>query len=205
MRTDVAWSALQWSSVEHVAIRDDGDDRTADGWTADGAMVAVLDGEPARLSYRLRVDVDGTTRKLEVSETIGGTSLTLRSDGQGHWSDADGVALSELDGCIDVDISTTPLTNTLPIRRLRLAPGETADITAAYVDVPSLVVRPATQRYTRVDESTYRYASGAFTADLTVDADDLVMDYAGLWRRVASSRRSIDGQNRLRLGRRSRA
>ncbi len=179
MRTDIAWTALPWSSVEHVAITDE------DGWTADGAMVAVFDGRAVRLTYRLQVDVAGATRALDLADSVGGASLALRGDGQGRWSDADGVPVPDLDGCIDVDISTTPLTNTLPVRRLRLAPGESADIQVAYVDVPSLAVRPVAQSYRRIDNRSYRYESGSFAADVVFDEDDLVTDYVGLWRRVA--------------------
>ena len=41
----------------------------------------------------------------------------------------------------------------------------------------------AAQTYTRLDECTYRYASGTFEAELTVDDDGLVTPYAE-WRRT---------------------
>ena len=41
----------------------------------------------------------------------------------------------------------------------------------------------AAQTYTRVDEFTYRYASGTFEAELTVDDEGLVAQYAE-WRRT---------------------
>ncbi|HEY9483098.1 MAG TPA: putative glycolipid-binding domain-containing protein [Micromonosporaceae bacterium] len=178
MRSDIVWTALPWSSVEHVTI--DG----ADGWTADGAMVAAFDGQAVRLAYRLQVDAAGATRALDLADAVGGATRSLRGDGHGRWCDADGVAIPELDDCIDVDISTTPLTNTLPVRRLRLAPGESAEIKVAYVDVPSLAVRPAAQTYRRIDDRSYRYASGSFTAEVVFDEHDLVTDYVGLWQRV---------------------
>ena len=178
MRIDLVWQALEWPSVEHVTIA------RGDGWAADGAMVAVVDGQPVRLTYRLEVDSADATRALDVAEAVGGATLSLRSDGHGRWWDADGSARPELDGCVDIDISTTPLTNTLPVRRLRLAPGDSAEIQVGYVDVPSLAVRAVAQRYTRLDERTYRYASGSFVADVAFDEDDLVADYVGLWHRV---------------------
>jgi hypothetical protein len=178
MRIDLAWQALEWPSVEHVTIA------RGDGWTADGAMVAVVDGQAVRLTYRLEVDGADATRALDVAEAVGGATLALRSDGRGRWWDADGSARPELDGCVDVDISTTPLTNTLPVRRLRLAPGDSAEIQVGYVDVPSLAVRAVAQRYTRLDQRTYRYASGSFAADVAFDQDDLVTDYLGLWERL---------------------
>src|SRR5262245_23725837 len=179
MRTSVVWQALQWPSVEHVDIS------PADGgWTADGAATAVVDGRPTRLQYRLSVDGDGTVRALDVVENVAGGSLTLRADGTGSWQDGSGASLAELDRCVDVDISITPLTNTLPIRRLGLAVGESADIRVVYVDAPALTVQPVSQRYTRVADASYRYQSGTFSADVTVDDAGLVVDYHGLWRRM---------------------
>lgn len=179
MRTSVVWEAMQWPSVEHVDISP-----ADDGWVADGAATAVVDGQPTRLQYRLSVAGDGTVRALDVVENASGRSLKLRADGAGSWQDGAGTPIADLDGCVDVDISITPLTNTLPVRRLGLAVGESADIRVAYVDVPSLTVRPVSQRYTRVADATYRYQSGSFSADVTVDAAGIVVDYQGLWRRV---------------------
>jgi hypothetical protein len=196
MRVDLVWQALEWPSVEHVCIEASEDSNTrasiadasmAGAWTADGSTVAVVDGQPARLAYRISVAADGTTRALDVGDTVGGASLSLRGDGNGRWWSAAGAVRPDLDGCIDVDLSTTPLTNTLPIRRLALAVGDSAEIVAAYVDVPSLSARPAKQRYARLDESTYRYSSGSFVADVSVDSDGLVTAYHGLWRRVPVS------------------
>ena len=49
--------------------------------------------------------------------------------------------------------------------------------------IPGFHDRQEAQTYTRLDESTYRYASGTFEAELTVDDDGLVAGY-GVWRRT---------------------
>jgi hypothetical protein len=91
---------------------------------------------------------------------------------------------------VDVDISVTPFTNTLPIRRLGLAPGESAEISVAYVEGTELQAWPEPQRYTCLEKHSrgglYRFLSleGGFTADLPVDAECLVADYPGLFRRA---------------------
>ena len=114
----------------------------------------------------------------------------MTADGEGRWFDASGAAVPALDGCVDVDITATPLTNTLPIRRLSLEQGESADIKVAYVTIPGLRVTPDEQRYTRLptdaDGGRYRFeqAGAGFTAVLQVDADGLVDDYPGLFERV---------------------
>ncbi len=54
-------------------------------------------------------------REVELALLGGDARLSLRSDGAGRWSDDRGRPLPELDGCIDVDISVSPFTNTLPV------------------------------------------------------------------------------------------
>jgi len=68
-------------------------------------------------------------------------------------------------------------------RRLRLGVGATKTLQAAWLTFPDLAIVKAAQKYTRIDEFTYRYASGTFEAELTVDDDGLVAAYAE-WRRT---------------------
>lgn len=88
---------------------------------------------------------------------------------------------------MDVDLAISPSTNTLPIRRLHLVPGEEREIDVVYVEFPTLCVRRGRQRYTRLrdvgDQAQYRYTSGSFTVDFVVDDTGLVLDYPGVWRR----------------------
>ena len=90
----------------------------------------------------------------------------------------------------DIDIEITPFTNSLPVRRLNLAAGESAEIEAAYVAFPELTVGPARQRYSCLERagptgSRYRYENPAsgFTAELELDRDGLVLDYPALFQR----------------------
>jgi hypothetical protein len=175
---EVVWSALRWPGLEHVSIG-----VRAGELSAAGRGIAVLDGVPTHVGYELRTDRTGATRHVEI--TVSGPfptrTRTLQADGQGHWRD-DAGPLPDLDGCLDVDISFTPCTNTLPIRRLALAVGAARELDVGHLSVPQLTVRRARQRYRRLDGG-YRYESGRFAADLSVDDADLVIDYPNLWRR----------------------
>jgi hypothetical protein len=88
---------------------------------------------------------------------------------------------------VDVDLSFTPATNTLPIRRLGLEVGDEAEIHVAWLVWPELSVRPVLQRYARLAEDRYRYAQDDFEAELTVDEHGLVLEYEGLWRAIATA------------------
>jgi hypothetical protein len=101
-------------------------------------------------------------------------------DGEGNWSH-DGQRLAQVAGCIDVDLEWSPSTNTLPIRRLGLAPGETKSVAAAWVRFPSLEVQRLEQSYERLAERR------RFTADLAVDDDGMVLQYGVNWKAVATS------------------
>ncbi|HEX8940087.1 MAG TPA: putative glycolipid-binding domain-containing protein, partial [Candidatus Limnocylindrales bacterium] len=108
--------------------------------------------------------------------------LRLEQRADEWWRDAEPLGI---DGCPDVDLVVTPATNTLPIRRLGLQAGETATIRALWIRVPSLELVVAEQEYACHAPGRYRYRAGSFAADLEVDEDGLVVDYAGIWRRAA--------------------
>jgi uncharacterized protein len=88
-----------------------------------------------------------------------------------------------VEGCIDIDLGFSPSTNLLPIRRLELAVGEEAAVTAAWLPFPSLVFERLPQVYRREGEGTYRYASsgGVFVRRLEVNPAGFVTSYPGLW------------------------
>jgi hypothetical protein len=186
MDAHIVWSLLPQPGLEHLHL--------VDGETevlADGLVLGIADPALFRLSYQVRAAGDWTVREcqLQVGDTSG-QLLRLSSDGQGHWTDADGNPYPALDGCRDVDISVTPFTNTLPIRRLALTPGESQELLVAYITVPDLGVRPVRQRYTCLSRTAsgglYRYEGleSGFRADLSVDAHGLVIEYPDIWKRV---------------------
>ena len=144
-----------------------------------GTVLGSEGGVPVRIEYRVLADAEGLTTAAHVRDLRGfeQRTLVLERDAKGGWS-VDGKTVRGLKGATDVDLGCSPSTNTLPIRRLRLAIGATKTIKAAWVRFPELTVVKADQKYTRLDEFTYRYASGDFEAELTVDDEGLVAAYA---------------------------
>jgi hypothetical protein len=78
----------------------------------------------------------------------GRRTVSLTADGEGHWS-RESQHLADMDNCLDVDLEWSPSTNTLPIRRLALAIGQSKDVSAAWVRFPSLEVERLDQTYER--------------------------------------------------------
>jgi hypothetical protein len=83
---------------------------------------------------------------------------------------------------VDVDLGGSPLTNTLPIRRLGVlnSPGVRHTVEVAWILVPSLVVVAATQTYVANEDGVVAFSSGSFAADLQVDERGYVRRYPGL-------------------------
>jgi hypothetical protein len=176
----VAWRRSdEIETDEHCAltIRDS-------GLSLVGTVLGAENGQPVRIEYRVLTDPSGATTAVHVRDLRGfeTRTLVLERNSKGSWS-VDGKPARSLRGCSDVDLGCSPSTNTLPIRRLRLGMGASHTIKAAWVRFPELEVVKADQTYTRVDEFTYRYASGTFEGEIAVDDDGLVTLYE-VWKRT---------------------
>ena len=96
-----------------------------------------------------------------------------------------GIPAPEFNGCIEIDISLTPFTNTLPINRLKLANRERRKIAVLYIDVLKQQTRRVMQCYTRLSDGEYKYENDSNNSKsvITVDTAGLAVDYPGLFSR----------------------
>ena len=213
MPRSLCWQRIDSTGIEHVLF----DDRS--GLYARGTIVGTdplaysgsyeLLADQEWVSARLTINVEGAgwLRSLKLERAAGRWHATAGEQGdldaalmhEGHTrAQLPGVENPDrLATALDVDLGYSPLTNTLPIRRLGLGAAAAGDargagasqrspvgtqqtVAVAWVLVPSLVVVPAKQTYTVVGPGTIRYSSGDFSADLTVDGDGFVTHYPGL-------------------------
>src|SRR5207248_239135 len=158
------WQRLDTTGVEQVNLAD------RSGLTARGTAVAV-DPVPYACRYELFTDESWVCARFDAIAEGAGWLRTLRMErAGGRWrvttaeqGDLDaalragGHPTAQPPGCedpdrlgVDVDLAGSPLTNTLPLRRLGLVgapPGTSRSVEAAWVLLPSLAVVPATQSY----------------------------------------------------------
>lgn len=174
------WQSDDGVGLEHLSLQ-----HRDDIIVAEGVVIGTDDSGPFGCSYRICCDGRWRVRAVEV-HAAGGESCVLTTDGSGIWRDGDGAAMPELSGCIDVDISATPFTNTLPIRRLGEHLRQRTDLAVVYIPVPTLDLARAEQAYTRLADHRYLYEGpiGSFQAELEVDPDGLVVHYPALFRRL---------------------
>jgi GNAT superfamily N-acetyltransferase len=152
--------------------------------TLEGTAIFEDAGRACRLDYRVLCDVSWRTRSAIVRGWIDHEpfAVAIAANAAREWT-INGIVAAAVQGCDDVDLSFTPATNLLPIRRLGLAVGQKASVRAAWLKFPEVALSPLDQSYTRVDAGQYRYESdnGAFLATLDTTPDGFVHRYSGLW------------------------
>ena len=170
----VRWRGIDPATTEHChVISTERDTRIR------GTIITPTYG----LFYRIKLDDTEHVRTLKI-ERADGKVLELFSDGAGFWSDDRAEPISELKGCVDIDIWPSPLTNSLPIWRGEWVDGEPQTFVMAWIDATTMEVKRSEQVYTKIDATRFRFQSADFEAVLEVDADGLVVNYPGLFERV---------------------
>jgi len=152
-----------------------------------GCTAAIEDGTPWAVEYAIELDGAGATRSARISgrSAAGPCSALLEADGAGRWL-VNGQPAPQLDGCLDVDLESSAMTNALPVRRLSLAVAAQASAPAAYVHATGLAVDRLEQTYLRAPGQGpgeyYDYAAPAFDFEsrMTYDQSGLVLDYPGI-------------------------
>jgi uncharacterized protein len=158
-----------------------------------GATSAVEDAHAWTVSYEVRVDpLSWATRTAHVSarSVAGQRALELSTNGEGSWR-VDSRPAPHLDGCLDIDLESSVLTNAFPAHRLGLTPGQGSNAPAAYVREEDLRVERLEQRYVRLenedDHQRFSYAAPVFdfACELAYDDAGLLLDYPGIAVRAA--------------------
>ncbi len=191
MERQIMWSSHEKPGLECLRLL-----QSPDSIVADSIILGVQEQKPFRAHYEIRCTAQWRLQAVHVNLLDGSSQpLHLFVDQKGTWTTGSGEIIPALQGCLDVDISATPFTNTLPIRRLALQRGSVATLNMAYIALPQMQVEATEQRYICLDATPagglYRFESlehgtSSFTAELPVDEDGLVLDYPGLFRRVGS-------------------
>lgn len=179
----VAWRRLDGTGSEACRLF-----QSARGHTLRGVVAGLLADAPLIARYAVHCTPSWDVRSTNVHVEHQGISrsIAIGRDERGVWR-INGEESPALSGLRDIDLGVTPSTNTLPIRRLELRPGNEAKLTAAWVHFPELTVRPLEQTYRNLGGGRYQYESrgGDFTADVAVDDQGLVIRYGDLWERSA--------------------
>ncbi len=178
----VAWTTWDCEHTETTTIR----------WENEGFTV---NGHVGRedVDYVLRLSPLWQLRQFILFRDLEEPDLWLATDGAGRWGEMNGAHRPELDGAHDVHVPCSPLPLSVPVIRLPLQIGHTADVPLVTIDVNTLQTTSVTHRYTRIAEHRWAHRAGAADAppdvEFEVDEHGLVIDYPEQFRRAASESR----------------
>ena len=169
------WRTWDHDHLETLTLRWENE-----GWTATGEV-----GREA-ITYVIRLSATWQVRQFLLFRDLVEPDLWLGADGTGRWGEMNGAHRHDLAGCTDVELTVTPFTMSVPIRRLGLDVGDRAEVTAARIDVETLGITPVAQRYERLTTRRFRRTdldSGGIT-EFDVDEYGLVHDDPEAFRRL---------------------
>ena len=197
--SEYAWNRVGFGA--ELAVVDAARGLRATGWSLGASP------EPYSCRYTLATDDRWVTLSLEIRTEGADWSRSLRltrKSANDEWkirasetgSLAGSLAGSEyperIVDALDVGIAFSPLTTTLPIRRLGLLEqpvGSEFTSNVAVVELPSLAVIDRTHRYAVAGDGQIGFRSGDYRAQLTVDADGFVVDHPGVAARATDGAR----------------
>jgi hypothetical protein len=156
-----------------------------DGHRMSGTTLRAGDNGPVEIRYSVNLSQDWTALTVGVHirapDEDRSVALVRREDGS--WLVGDDT-IDAFAGASDIDFAWTPATNTIPIRRLDLEPGQSATIQAVVIPFPGRDVERRTQTYERLAPRRWRYGSGDYETDLTTNEHGFVVAYPGQWMAV---------------------
>jgi uncharacterized protein len=173
------WTSSLFNSAEYFTLIPQ-----SAGFHLKGTVNLLLENQPTQLIYHITCDLNWVTRKVEIQQRQASDEkhLTLTVDDALNWY-SDGALIPWAAGLTDVDLSVTPSTNMLPLRKHALEVGRLTEVNCVWVQPPTLALSTLPQHYTRLDAHQFDYAAPSldYKARLSVDADGIIVSYGDLF------------------------
>lgn len=155
--------------------------RLEQGWMLVGQAIWHDSGTDACLTYDVRCDPDWHSLSADVAGDVGGQKLSLRLNRSDEGWHLNGKLQNDTANCEDLDLSFTPATNLLPLRRLALDRGQSGFVSAAWLSPDLLAIVQLDQVYTKGAGDLVGYSSPQFDAQLVIHSTGFVTHYPDLW------------------------
>jgi hypothetical protein len=178
MERKIKWKGLKYQSQENCMLKE-----TDNGVEVTSVITGAIESQAFKVSYKILANRLWETYFVEMNFILGINNRTLLLEKKDNNWLVNNVPDSRLDDCVDIDISLTPFTNTLPIRRLVFNGNFRNRIEVVYIDVIASTITPVTQYYSKIADSLYLYENEktTFKAELKTDSHGLVIEYPKLF------------------------
>jgi hypothetical protein len=186
MRDTKMDDVFMWEWVDGTGLERVERYKETNGTGINSLIIGVRNNQPGKTAYSFGHNEIGEVIEAQLDDP----PMIIEYGGNGHWYDHYQNILPQLNGCTAIDVRESAATNMLAIKQLQLNPGETGELTVAYFELLEGTWQPERQRYTCVEKTSagsvfkFEHLSSGFKAEFQVDAEDFVIDYPGLFRRV---------------------
>ena len=180
MQNNILWSGIEYYSLENCIV-----ETTSDGVNINSVIIGLYNENIYRVKYDIVLNHDWLINSCIIEARINNELKKIELlKHRGTWF-LNGKIHPEFDKCSDVDIPLTPLTNSLPINRLKLNVGQEAKVDIIYIDLLEDTIKHVKQRYRRLRSDIFKYENipNDFEAEIKVDSTGFVIDYPQLFKR----------------------
>lgn len=180
MKRKISWRGLDTDTIETCTI-----DLSENEILIQSVIKSKHQPVDIHCEYQIRTNASWVVKSFDVTYSYGNVNRRiygLRNDT--GWI-INGKPHEDFNNCVDIDITLTPFTNSLPINRLTWELNKPMIIEVVYLDVLENVIRVAKQQYTRKSETSYNFQNvpNDFEADIIVDNEGFVVHYPNLFER----------------------
>jgi uncharacterized protein len=183
MQANILWTGREYYSLENCLVN-----FKPENIEINSTIIGYYQNTIYLAKYLIKTTKDWETFFVDIKYRINNKENTIRleKDFAGNWLSGDDKD-DRLKDCIDVDISITPFTNTLPINRLKLSKDAEQKIKVVYINILEEEINSVEQSYQCLSATKYLYKNvpNNFEAEITVDESGFVIDYPLLFERTA--------------------
>jgi hypothetical protein len=178
-----AASSMLWRRLDvpgHDACRLEG---AHDGWRLEGAAVFRGKEGPTYLAYSVQCGALWRTVSGQIHGFVGERAVEAVIARRGSAWALNGALVPGLDHLLDLDLSFTPATNLLQLRRVSIAPQESIPLAVAWFDADAETLTELPQIYERRGSNAfwYRAPSVDYEGLLELAPNGFIRNYPKLW------------------------
>ncbi|AVR00607.1 hypothetical protein OBCHQ24_16865 [Oceanobacillus iheyensis] len=183
MNLKVIWENMELYGCEYLKLGS-----TKGECLVESTVIYMNERETDAFNVNYRIELNETWLTKNVCINVEkGNNIKLNTDGEGNWFNNNGELIENLKGAIDIDISATPFSNSLPINRIIWHINQIEHFHMVYISVPSLEIKkvPQSYHYIRKDGELryFKYRCYDYETIICVDSNGLVVDYPNTFKR----------------------
>ncbi|MBO8156363.1 MAG: putative glycolipid-binding domain-containing protein [Bacillaceae bacterium] len=182
MNKVIKWENLENGGQEQLTIT-----QTNDEILFSSSLEYIENHTLFHIRYEVKTDLNWRTKEIYAENVTNGKNVYLHTNNKGEWMNNHG-EVKELQGCIDIDISVTPFSNSLPINRCSWKENTPKNFNMVYISVPEMTFHKAEQSYTLIHctdkEKVFKYESGNFESFIYTDESGMVTLYPNLFKKI---------------------